>query len=264
MQPITPTLLEVQQAMRRALADRDEVEAALHVVEDGISPAVRLDIYRNTSVGVLANALRLSYPAVQRLVGVEFFESAARLFIEEHPAQSAWLDEYGGDFSDFLSQLPSAATLPYLSDVARLEWAVTRALHAADADPLDVATLAKLDEAARACVRFVFHPSLSLIRCDCPADTLWRAVLDQDDTSLASFDPAAEPVWLLIERGVAGVEVTRLSEAAWRFTSELHAGKPMHTALDEAVGAEMSGLLAQHLAAGRFTEFRLDGNTVVS
>ena len=45
-------------------------------------------------------------------------------------------------FPEFLARFPPAASLAYIADVARLEWAVNRALHAPDAAPLDVARLA--------------------------------------------------------------------------------------------------------------------------
>src|SRR5712691_10761115 len=129
--------------MRASLVRREELDAAAaHVLTDGIDPAARLGVYRNTFASILTRALRLSYPAVERLVGAEFFESAVRAFIEEQPPRSACLDDYGESFPDFLVRLEAVAALTYLPDVARLEWAVSRALHAPDADPLGIARLA--------------------------------------------------------------------------------------------------------------------------
>ena len=50
--------------------------------------------------------------------------------------------------------------------MARLEWAVNRALHAPDAEPLDASRLQALGEAERARVSFVPHPSVSLVDAD--------------------------------------------------------------------------------------------------
>src|SRR5260370_23822662 len=107
----------------------DEGDAAAYVRVGGVSAADRLSIYRNTLYGTLTNALRLSYPAVHRLVGAEFFEASAQKFIEDEPPRGAYLDDYGAGFPDFLARFPAAASVPYLPDVARLEWAVSRALH---------------------------------------------------------------------------------------------------------------------------------------
>ncbi len=101
-----PTLLELQQAMRASLVDRDDGAAAAMLAEN--VPPDRLNIYRNTFVTGVTKALRLSYPAVHRLVGAEFFEGAAGLFVARHPPRSAYLDAYGADFPDFLRDFQPA------------------------------------------------------------------------------------------------------------------------------------------------------------
>lgn len=252
-----PSLLELQRAVRRSVVARDDAEAGAHVVANGIEPAARLGIYRNTFASVLTNALRLSYPAVHRLVAAECFEGAARVFMEEQPPQCPDLDGYGAGFPEFLARFAPVAALAYLPGVARLERAVSRALHAQDAEPLDIARLAALTEDEQARVRFAPHPSVGLVRADHPADTIWRAVLDENDAALASIDLASGPVWLLVHRAETGVDVSRSSESAWCFTAALVAGQPLHRALGEARCTDAQALLAEHLAAGRFVEFSI-------
>ena len=241
--------------VRRSLVERDDREVSAHVLANGISPAERLDVYRNTFAHVLTTALRLSYPAVHRLVGAEFFEEAARIFIHGHPPQSAWLDEYGVDFPAFLADFAPAASLPYLPDVARFEWTVNRALHAPDAEPPDPTFLAQLAEVDRACVRFIPHPSVGLIGAEYPVDAIWRSVPEQDEAALAAIDLAEGSVLLLVQRLATGVELRRMSEPAWRFTAELCAGRPLHSVLEDARDFDAATLLADHLASGRFIGF---------
>lgn len=248
-------LLELQRAMRRSLVEGDDSAASTYIAFSGLSPTERLAVYRNTFASVLTNALRLSYPAIYRLVGAEFFEGAARVFIEEQPPHSACLDDYGADFAEFLSRFSPAASLAYLPDVARLEWAVNRALHAPDVEPLELARLAELGEATNALVNFVPNPSVSLVHADYPVDLIWRGVLERDDAALASIALSAGPIRLLVERLPTGVETRRLSEAEWRFTTALCAGRSLGAAIDEAPNLEAHVLLAEHLAAGRFVQF---------
>lgn len=257
METAAPSLLELQRAMRASLVVHDDRGISAHVVHGGFDPAERLDIYRNTFASVLTTALRLSYPAVHRVVGVEFFEGAARIFIEAHPPTSACLDDYGEEYPGFLSDFEPAASLPYLPDVARLEWAVNRALHAPDAEPLDPLRLAVLGEPERARACFVPHPSLTFLRVDHPADRIWHAVLEEDEAALSVLDPDEGPAWLLVQRLPSGVEARRMSESVWRFTSALCAGKPLSTAIDEGQDFDASTLLADHLVSGRFIDFSL-------
>lgn len=252
-----PSLREVQQAIRTSVVQRDDTLAATFVVDDELSPEERLAVYRNTFASNLANALRLSFPAIYRLVGAEFFESAAQIFAHERPPRSAYLDEYGAEFPAFLASFPPSALFAYLPDVARLEWAVTRALHSPDAESLDVARLAELAPSDHDRVRFAPHPSVTLVRAGYPVDAIWRAVLAQDDAALAAIDLAAGPEWLIVQRLVTGVDVTRIDEPAWRFAADVFGGQPLGLALLAADGVDASTLLAQHMAAGRFTAFGL-------
>jgi hypothetical protein len=247
-------LHEVQMSISQALLTGKNKEAAAFIASAGFSPDERLGIYRNTSIGTLITALRLAYPAIQRLVGADFFEGAAQEFMRETPPRSAWLDAYGEGFADFLERFPPAASLAYLPDVARLEVLVNRALHAPDADPLDLAQLACLDETDAGDPQFVPHPSIGLICLPFPADTIWHAVLTEDDAALKAIDLAEGPVWLLIERRTSGVEILRMSEPTWNFTASLCAGEPL-AIVAEAFGADAASLFAEHLAAGRFIRF---------
>jgi len=124
-----PSLRELQDAVRRSIVDCDNVDAVAHVVADGITPQERLSVYRNTFIQTLIRALRLSYPAVDQLVGTEFFDATAREYIAQQPPRSGYLEEFGGDFSAFLGRFTPCVSVPYLPDVAQLEWAVSCALH---------------------------------------------------------------------------------------------------------------------------------------
>jgi hypothetical protein len=244
-----PALLELQRAWRaQLLGDAPPAEVA---------SAAGFAIYRETAYSTLLNALRLSFPAVERLVGAEFFEAAGRAFVRDHAPASACLNDYGGELADFLLRFAPAAAVPYLADVARLEWAVNRALHAPDVPALSLARLRALDEAALARVRFCAHPGVSLLSLAFPADAIWRAVLDQDDAAMAALDLASGPVRLLIERDAGGVQVRRVGAPAFEFAARLCSGTPLYAAIEPQSDAECRAWLAQHLRAGRFIDFQL-------
>ena len=259
-----PTLLEVQRAVGRSIIASDDAPAARYVFADGVPPRARLGIYRNNFVSNVTTALRLSYPAIHRLVGAEFFEGAAHIFISAEPPRRADLDAYGEGFPEFLAGFAPARALPYLASVARLEWAVNRALHAPDMEPLDLARLGAVAAADRDRIVFLPHPSVALVEADHPVDAIWRAVLVQDDNAMAAIDLEAGPVRLLVERRATGVEVTRLEEPAWRFAAALCASQPLWIAIAAAPEVDAATLLAEHLAAGRFIGFELVDGPITS
>ncbi|HTY68036.1 MAG TPA: DNA-binding domain-containing protein [Alphaproteobacteria bacterium] len=252
-----PTLHETQDALYRSLVEGDDSDAVELILGDELAPAARLAIYRNTFIGSLTTALRISFPAVYRLVGPEFFEAAAQVFVAAHPPRSAYLDEYGAEFPDFLAGFGPAAALAYLPGVARLEWAVNVALHARDAAGLSLARLAALAPKTQESIAFVPHPAIGLVFAEHPVDTIWRAVLAENDAAMAAVDLAAGPVWLLIERPELSVEVRRFDEPAWRFLGALCARRPLQAALCSVTGVDAATELATHLAAGRFVDFEI-------
>jgi hypothetical protein len=252
-----PSLHDVQRVMRRSLLNGGAAEAADLIVGDGLLAARRLDVYRNTILQALAGALRVSFPVVHRLVGADFFEGSAQAFAAARPPRCADLNAYGADFPQFLQGFAPAATLAYLPDVARLEWAVNRALHAPDAEPLALAALTAVAPRDHARVRFIVHPSVSLIRSDYPIDAIWHAVLQQDDEAMGWIDLGSGPVHLIVQRLRDRVDVARIDALAWRLACVLFDGQPIGAALSSAPGADAPISLAGHLAAGRFVAFEL-------
>jgi hypothetical protein len=251
-----PSLLEFQSAMRAELLD-DSNPAITATLTAALTPVDRVSIYRNTSRIALTNALRLNYPAVQRLVGEDFFAAAADMFIAKEPPRTAWLDAYGIGFPEFLEGFSPAASLRYLPDVARLERAVSRALHAVDSKTVTPAELARIPQSSAGSICFTPHPSVSLLSSDYPVDTIWRAVLAGDDAATAAIDLGTGPISLLIERQAGSIEVTRIVEQRRRFAEALFAGRPLAAALELAGNPQAPAWLAAHLAAGHFISFAM-------
>ena len=85
------------------------------------------------------------------------------------------LGEFGDSFSEFLAGFPACAQLPYLPDVARLEWALHAAQHAEDAVPLDLRQLAEIPPETVPRLVFTLDPSLTLLASPWPIDRIWDA-----------------------------------------------------------------------------------------
>ena len=63
-----------------------------------------------------------AFPVVRQLVGEEFFSALARAYGMAHPSDNPDLNRFGAAFAGFLRDFPHVAELPYLPDMARLEW----------------------------------------------------------------------------------------------------------------------------------------------
>jgi hypothetical protein len=253
---VVPALRELQSSFAAFLLSESADAVCGEILEDGFSAAERFRIYRNGFRSTLTGALRMTYPAVERLVGRDFFDAAAREFVFAHPPQSGCLNDYGSGFADFLAGFEPATALFYLADVARFEWALGVAAGAPDAPFLDAGGLAAVDAGDHASLRFEPHPSLSLLLLAFPADRIADAVLAGDEAAMARVDFAEGPVAVLVHRGPGGVQAHRLDADAYGFVSRLCAGEALG-ALVEAAPAEAPALLAEQLSKGRLTAFRV-------
>jgi putative DNA-binding protein len=249
------TLPEIQRAFAAAIRSGDCREAAPLIAAGAVAPEDAIGIYRNTFIAGATRALKLSYPAVERLTGTEFFDHVAAEFIAVSPPSSGCLDDYGAGFAEFLARCESVAGLSYLPDVARLEWAVDFALHAADAAVVTAENFSAAGTIAPERLVLVPHPSLSLLQTEFPADAIWRAALARDHDALSSLTLSGGPFFLLVERTGEGVDVTRIPQAAWMFLSALCAGRSFADAFAAAPSTDLPPLLAKCVALGRFSAF---------
>src|SRR5258708_5579303 len=248
-------LLELQRAFAGALVQEYERGVWAHITEDGFNAAERLRIYRNTCRATLIETLRMTYPAVERLVGCEFFEHAAGKFVERHPARSGYLNDYGGEFAAFLSGFEPARRLAYLPDVARFEWALSVAANAEDAPLLASDALLGVEPEHHAALRFAPHPSVSCLELAHPADEIADAVLSGDQAAMAEVDLAGGPVRLVVHRGAQGLETERLEPHAYEFVLMLCGGETLGRLLEVAPRLAPE-LLAEQLSKGRLSAFR--------
>lgn len=242
-----------------AMADRQTtfanalLDAAAPVPEGIIGPAgrpasKRFGVYRNNVVVGLVEALMATYPVVLKLVGEAFFRATAAIHVRQEPPTSPVLLYYGEGFPAFLDRFEPARTVPYLGDVARLEWAWTAAFHAADAAPLDPAALGAVAPDALATTTLTPHPALHIVRSAYPIVSIYEANRCTADPATADLPETGEDA--LVTRPDLDVEIRRLPPGGADFVATLANGEALGKAA--TAGAEA--------AARRGADFDLAGN----
>jgi len=267
-----PTLLETQKAFLGTVFGSGEIgydgaAIAKTILKDGIAVTDRLQIYRNNTVILLTEALAATFPVVHKLVGCDFFDLLASTFVRTHPPKNPSLISYGGTFADFIDGFEPAQNLPYLGDVARLEWAWNEAYHAADASPLDPRALGATPEERLGDIVFVLHPSARFVHSPYPIRAIWDANQDGSNQDAAiSLDDGGERA-LVIRPGV-DVEVRSLSAGAFAFLNRIADGltiaHALQSPLDTNPGFNLEVLLGTAIADGLFTDAFLEGTSLSS
>ena len=126
-----PSLAELQQSFAEALYAPEGAMPEFGIA--GAAPAPeRMDIYRRAIFANYRKALAATYPTVQRILSEAVFAPIVDAYVRTQPSVSGDLNHYGDTFGAFLAQHPAAAALPWLADVARLEWAIDEVNRAAD------------------------------------------------------------------------------------------------------------------------------------
>ena len=167
-------LLALQTDFAAALRDRSRVVDAGGWLA-GDAPAVerRMAIYRANMVAAADKALSSAYPVIRQAVGEEFFHGLARAYQRATPSTSGDLTDFGSTFPAFLASFEHTQSLPYLPDLARLEWAAHRAYGSADAPDWDAAALAAVAPEQQAAIRFRWSPGLAVIESAYPIARVW-------------------------------------------------------------------------------------------
>jgi Putative DNA-binding domain len=183
--PLTgpPTLRQIQEWMAAAILPRPGIGAQ---PDSGmpldawlcVPPPARIDdrlaVYRNGYPARIAESLAETYPAVAHAVGDQAFAALVDRYGAAIPLASYNLNDAGSEFPAFLRDDPCTTALPFLPDLAELEWRVATAFHAFDREPLDPRALPwTVDDWAGAVL--VFQPSVSVLASVWPLLDLWTA-----------------------------------------------------------------------------------------
>src|SRR5262245_30717614 len=222
------------------------------------APIKRYNVYRNNVTVRMIDALAATYPAVQRITGVEFFRAMARFHLRATPPTSPLLFEYGRDFPAFIEEYEYAQDMPWLADTARIERAWLDAYHAANGPPLSPDVLGTVPSNRLGNLIFTAHPAAFIVRSAYPAVAIFAMNrLEGPITPLRSS--AAEDA--LITRPDMDVTVRLLPPGGAAFLKTLIDGATLGAAAEAAFSETSTFDLAANIAgmieAGVFTTVHL-------
>src|SRR5882724_9835984 len=224
MLPLEEELSSYAARFASALLDPARATPAIVSGPAGKGAVRRYNVYRNNVTVSLIDALAATYPAVQRITGIDFFRAMARFHVRATPPTSPLLFEYGREFPAFIQQYEPARPMPWLADTARIERAWLDSYHAADAAPLSSAALASVPPEQLGELVFTAHPATRIMRSQFSAVTIFAG--NRAREPVGRID-ASMPEDALITRPDLDVVVQHLPAGGAAFLTSLLAGQSL-------------------------------------
>ncbi|MEO8144483.1 MAG: DNA-binding domain-containing protein [Betaproteobacteria bacterium] len=240
------SLLESQRQFGAALVD----PAIAAIMPRGFA------VYVANVRGNWTRALAAAYPIVRKIVGEGFFEGLALEFARVHVSMSGDLNEFGARLPDFLAAYQETRDLPYLADVATMEWLAHCAYYAANPAPFDPARFAAIDPAEYSRLPVTRAPGSALYGSQWPLLRIWT-VHQEGYAGEMSVDLRPGNDRFLIHRPKWRVELAPLAPGDYRFLAEAgHGaalGDALHAATREDPDFDPTSALARWVALGVVT-----------
>lgn len=249
-----PGLLSLQEAFRCQILGGDVPELAAAIVGDRIPAAARLRIYRHHVLASLTAALAATFSTVHALVGADFFAGMARAFVIKVPPAQPVLSEYGESFPAFIGAWPGAAGLPYLADMARLDWALNVAYQVPEVPALGPNDLVAVLPEDLPGLPLAPRPGVGVISSPYPIDRIWILNHRPDEAGDEPIALDGGGVRLLVFPRSDDAAFMRLDECGAALMASLLHGKALGAAFEAATtaapDADARAALGRLLAAG--------------
>jgi hypothetical protein len=205
----------------------------------------RINIYAEMYFARLVDVLKSDFPRVAALLGCERFHSIVSQYLAQHPSTHPSLRYLGGFFPRFLQDGADTTDLPFLSDLAALEWARVEVFDAVGAEPLRIEELQRLAPEEWPTLKFQLIPAFQVLQSDWPVQEIWH--IAETEKALAILkEISPERTSLRVWRGHFSVYHTKMDDVEQIALNCLLAGQPfaaLCAALENAMSVQDAALV---------------------
>ena len=204
---------------------------ALNLGPGAIPPESAMLVYQRNYRESHIAALAETYATVKQVVGDGYFRRMAQQFVQDTDSRSGDLNDYGEAFASFIDVSRASESMPYLSDLARLDWSWFEVLRSPVVPSNWLPELLLL--APPRWAGTTVQAAGRWIKSRYPIYSIWQLV--QDGGDIVSLDQGGQTV--LVSRS-AQVAVTLLAPARASFVRCWLGGGTLEAALDGALGLD--------------------------
>lgn len=220
----------------------------------------RFDIYAQMYYARLVEVIEGDFPRVASILGCERIHDVVSAYLARHPSTSPSLRHLGQFFPSFLQDCAETADLPFLSDVATLEWARLNVFDAADAEPLRIEHLQTITQDAWPTLKLRVIPAFQIMQSAWPVHEIWKRV---EENSSAPEDIVPAETMLRVWRREFMVYHTKIDNVEQTALTSILAGEPFASVCaalatqmsEEEAAATMGSLILRWLEDGILADF---------
>jgi len=184
-----------------------------------------MQLYRNNFYISISDYLKACFPTVMTLVGTEFFEQLAKAFIIAKPLEQASIELYGSQFSEYITHCKQADSVPYLADIALLDWSYDRAKTAFEFSDFPFEKLTSLTNEEQLNISFSLVEHTVLIKSKYPAFSIWNGVQTGE---LDNIDMQHSECIIVHPKQNEGAKCYTLSQQQYDVLAAIAQGESLH------------------------------------
>lgn len=231
-----PSLVELQRAVAAHVVGGEGPSVDDWIrVPAGADVAARLAVHTDGYPARVTESLREAFPATANILGESSFAALAARYLPHIPSTLRNLNHIGAGLPAFLRSDGLREDLPFLPDLAELEWAVTLCFHATLGKAFDASVCGEwsMEDWERA--RIEFQPGLALVRSPWPLREL-RETRDCERSQI-DVDLVERPDRVLVRRRGFEVIVESIGEVEADVIERSSAGTPLGEIIAHLEGA---------------------------
>ena len=231
-----------------------------------ISASDSLEIYRQSIFTTLTETLQSVFVTVEALVGKEFFSVMAEAYIKQFPSLSGDLAHYGEKFSVFIADFEAVNHLPYLAEVAQLDWSYHEVFYEESPASFDWESLGAIREEEYQIIKFHLSPASRLLKFRFPIFRIWKFCQDDsDEKSIDLFSNTEQAEYLLVIRRNLEGYFEKITPGEFALLSAFKEGMlfehACNNALKEEPNLDINACFQKHLLRGTLANFSINRRT---
>lgn len=195
------------------LHSSNQIEHSI-VGTENVPVELRLMIYGDAYRARLLEALESTYTALKAYMGDDDFYQLGHEYIDAFPSTYRSIRWFGDQLPDFLKNHIQYCDYPFLSELAKIEWAMTIVFDAADSDVLKTEDMNNIPADKWENMQIQLHPSVSLLSLSWNVFEIWQNI-SSDQEPPEPVCSEAPVVWILWRNELLNHYSSLSEDEAW-------------------------------------------------